>query len=51
MLDRLRARQQAGVEGRRVPVFLHDLLAFLDDTDDGVAGLGASSSRTDGPTG
>ena len=39
MLDRLRARQQAGVEGRRALVFLHDLLAFVDDADDGIAGL------------
>ena len=39
MLDRLRRRQQAGIERRRVLVFLHDLLAFLDDAEDGVAGL------------
>jgi hypothetical protein len=38
MLVRLRARQQAGVVGRRALVFLHDLLAFLDDPDDGIAG-------------
>ena len=39
MLDRLRARQKAGVEGRGSLVFLHDLLALFDEADDRVAGL------------
>ena len=41
MLDRLRRRQQPGVECRRVGVFVHDLLALVEDALDGVALLAA----------
>ena len=36
VLDGLRSRQQSGVEGGGILVVLHDLLAFLDDADDGL---------------
>ena len=41
MLDRLSGGQQAGVEGGRVGILLHDLLAFIEDTFDGIALLAA----------
>src|SRR4026208_1988010 len=39
MLDRLRRRQQTGIERRLTLEFLHDLLAFGDDAHDGITGL------------
>src|SRR5215471_10707435 len=39
VLDRLRRSDEAGIEGTGTPEFLHDLLAFLDDSVDGLAGL------------
>src|SRR5262249_51087125 len=39
VFDRLRRSDETGVEGRGTPEFLHDLLAFLDDSVDGLAGL------------
>jgi hypothetical protein len=41
MLDRLRGGQEACVQSGRILELLHHLLAFLDDADDGVAGLPA----------
>ena len=41
MLDRLRCRQQPGVECRRVGVFVHDLLALIENALDRVAFLAA----------
>jgi hypothetical protein len=38
MLDGLRGRQQAGVQGRRARVLLHDFLALLKDSLDRIAG-------------
>src|SRR5690242_6367185 len=39
MLDRLGGRDETRVESRLALVLLHDLLAFLDDAEDCVAGL------------
>jgi hypothetical protein len=41
VLDRLSGGQQAGVQRVRPSEILHDLLAFVDNADDGFAGLAA----------
>jgi hypothetical protein len=39
VLHRLRRGEQAGVKGGRILKLLHDLLAFIDDPVDGIAGF------------
>jgi len=41
MLDHLRRREEASIQGERALELLHHFLAFLDDAHDGVAGLRA----------
>ena len=41
VLDRLRGGEQAGIEGRGAFVFVHDLLAFVENAHDGIASLAA----------
>jgi hypothetical protein len=43
MLDRLRGRQQAGIQGGHAFVFFHDLLAFRENSHDGVACFAAGA--------